>query len=878
MVLFQLSTSLQAQGIVPCGFSNTPINITSNTVWNTPRVVNQDVIVLAPFTLTVTAEVSLSEMASIKVKPGAKLLVDGGKLTSGCATKLWRGVRVEGNPSFAQSLNPLTQLYKQGFIEMKNNAIIEYALVGANLSEGGVIRATNSLFLNNGTGVNLTAYSFKNISSLVRTSFISNNNYRLNTDISTVKGVNASQNAGTRVLGCLFENQISISAIPYLVVGIVVEENASVSIAAFCTGTVYPCNGTLIKTTFQNLYNGIACRSATFDVDQSDFIRNRYGIATDISNNFVITRNTFIVGPGLSSACSNNCEIAGINLVSSSGYRVEENNISQSAGGGSNSQVNNGITVAQGGASENRVYRNSLSGFVGIGVDPDYYYSPSRALFAPFTNKSQNSLTGLQFICNSLSNNHTDLFIPTPVFSDDGLRMFQGSNTVNAGNTFSSLPTNVWNIRNQGPPITYFHGTGSTEPIRIFGLVTKVLSGGNTCPSNFGATTGGPQLSARQIQDNQEIFAASKPVFEQLSSEYKAKIDAGNTIALLSSIKSVASEAQTSEVFTKLLTTSPFVSASALSAVAKSAYFTVAKRVKLLKANPEAVRNYDILEYFKANAAYPLSAADVAAVKATWNNPTARAVLESNLSDASSKMNLAANMLLCDWKNDTVFHHTEIINILKATPLLSFKYDLIEYFHSIGQNSDATQLLSDLPTLFSFTSADTQEYQNYTDFYTFRAGVEAIGRSITKDLTLKEQANLQQIADNSNVFSGYAAQSVLCIGYGNCTKHRYLPVQENADPNSENTSSSLESADNTLYVAPNPASSVVNISYQVAQVLAGDAIVIEDLTGKVYRRVAVETAVGTAEVRLENMPNGLYICRYIQGENSLKISKFIINK
>ncbi|MEZ4906634.1 MAG: hypothetical protein R2771_03080 [Saprospiraceae bacterium] len=61
-----------------------PIQVISNTTLDQPMSVFGDLIIKSGVTLTVKSEVFLSEESTIDLEANAKLIVDGGKLTSGC--------------------------------------------------------------------------------------------------------------------------------------------------------------------------------------------------------------------------------------------------------------------------------------------------------------------------------------------------------------------------------------------------------------------------------------------------------------------------------------------------------------------------------------------------------------------------------------------------------------------------------------------------------------------------------------------------------------------------------------------------------------------------------------------------------------------------
>ncbi len=94
----------------------------------------------------------------IVVEKGARLIIDGGKINSYNINSKWNGIEVAG----AKSLNPVTP--NQGYLEIKNGAVIENAYVGiCNYEQGiweggGIIKASNCTFYNCRRGVALNDY------------------------------------------------------------------------------------------------------------------------------------------------------------------------------------------------------------------------------------------------------------------------------------------------------------------------------------------------------------------------------------------------------------------------------------------------------------------------------------------------------------------------------------------------------------------------------------------------------------------------------------------------------------------------------------------------------------------------------------------------
>ena len=101
-------------------------------------------------TLTVTCTLSFVPQARLIVRPGGKLIVDGGTLTSACAGEMWQGIEVVGDRTQHQNAA------HQGTVILRNYATIENAhcaiktgLAGNEwLTADGIVQCTGSTLRN----------------------------------------------------------------------------------------------------------------------------------------------------------------------------------------------------------------------------------------------------------------------------------------------------------------------------------------------------------------------------------------------------------------------------------------------------------------------------------------------------------------------------------------------------------------------------------------------------------------------------------------------------------------------------------------------------------------------------------------------------------
>ena len=104
-----------------------PFSVTNNTTWgNSNHSLPFNATVESGATLTITGTVYCSNHANIIVKPGGRLVLDGGTLTSFCPNSMWPGIEVWGN-SAAHQYPDASGHYAQGYVELKNGAVIENA-------------------------------------------------------------------------------------------------------------------------------------------------------------------------------------------------------------------------------------------------------------------------------------------------------------------------------------------------------------------------------------------------------------------------------------------------------------------------------------------------------------------------------------------------------------------------------------------------------------------------------------------------------------------------------------------------------------------------------------------------------------------------------
>ena len=147
-----------ASSLTPVGETNI---ISSNTTWTSSKTINGSIRVKSGATLTISGSGTVIYMPSrgkIAVERGAKLIVDGARITNECDGAMWLGIQLAGD------INKPPEAASQGYLELKNNATLEHArlaICNFDFGEGtggGIIKASNSKINNCKMGVCLNNY------------------------------------------------------------------------------------------------------------------------------------------------------------------------------------------------------------------------------------------------------------------------------------------------------------------------------------------------------------------------------------------------------------------------------------------------------------------------------------------------------------------------------------------------------------------------------------------------------------------------------------------------------------------------------------------------------------------------------------------------
>jgi len=411
--------------------------IATNTTWSTPVQATGTVIILKGKTLTIATTVECHKNARIIVEPGAKLIVNGGTLTSICYGILWKGIEVQGN------INQIQSPTYQGVVELKNGATIENAVCGISVVNkngilfppfplsskygGGIIQATDAYFVNNTQAVCFARYKPILLSSKIpnNPSYFKGCRFTINM-LSNKAQVELNDVNGILFENCEFSNNF-ISGIPGL--------------ARLCDG-IYANNSSIRVGRAPLIFNGNGCTFSGFN--RAIYLKNSGINQSQIYSSNFNNNYTGIIAEGTRNLRVGNCKFdlpipnstfptqnhTGIYLKKSSLYRIENNRftgyglyiggfggtgvVSESSG------INNHLV-------KNNTFRNLCTGVLAIGENGD--------------GSSNNLSQGLVYQCNAFERNGDDI----SVAANSKIRFLQSGDdiTTATGNTFLKSKTNI---------------------------------------------------------------------------------------------------------------------------------------------------------------------------------------------------------------------------------------------------------------------------------------------------------------------------------------------------------------------------------------------------------------------------------------------------
>ena len=402
-----------------------PYEITSNEVWDFKIKMYQNIIVKPGNTLTIKCEVMMPNDGKIVVEPGARLIIDGGRVTNFYylldeKVDLWQGIEVWGNNQANQSTA------NQGFLQLKNNAVIENARTAVAVwkrndytSSGGIVMASNSTFKNNWRSVEYISYhnffttsnnEISNKGLLSNCEFIWDDDYEALAGTDIGPAITLCDIFGLRIQGCDFiDNRSYITKLNDRTVRVFSIDAGYRVIGRRFIGSLLSPQPTEYDETeydvgqFINMREGIRATNSSSQanviVDHCKFLNSHIGVNIRGVDNSMVTRNLFSYTADHPNEISSMFQLG---IVEATDYMVEGNHFMNDVNGASVL----GALVMNTGVEQNVIYKNKYDGvFTG-----NYAFGKNtNDLSGTF------STSGLQWKCNEYNNFKYDQYVDNSI-------------------------------------------------------------------------------------------------------------------------------------------------------------------------------------------------------------------------------------------------------------------------------------------------------------------------------------------------------------------------------------------------------------------------------------------------------------------------------
>lgn len=883
-------------------YQTQPYVIDKDTYWSgSEQLIDSDIEIEPGYTLTISNVVSLTEGARIIVKRGAKLIVDGGHLTSLCPNK-WMGVEVWGTGDVRQE-----QSMAHGIVELKNGAIIENAKTGIaaikrsnpiyglpiafflNYS-GGIITATNSTIRNCATAVRFWPYPSSTTSLIENSaSVFSEVNFEVGEDyiiqeeddvfktMAFLDGINGVTFKSVLMNNSqLFNNRLTTNNPDY---------------GIYAINSTFQLEKTIVNNRIENFTYGVFCIASTAlngytSIRETEFYFNKTGAYVSYPLNYTniveILFNEFKTLKGSDYDWS-----TGLYIDNTAKYIVEENDFFgdrvHNIIGTNYPLVSYGIVVNNCGRGDNWLYNN-------------YIYGCDRGIQAQYSNRSNDGKSGLQIKCNDYDACEYDSYIvgKQPMLDSYGIATHQGKNdpiipqtTDPAGNTFhyAALPPHN-DILNNTHDITYWYHAitnGHSVIPQEYSTNLVQLNANFIDPQPYykptSCSTHYVPSGGRDAQSSKTNMLANEIVADSISNELRLLVDAGDTELLYDDVMTSWPD-ETMELRQELLDASPYLSDSVMmSAAEKAEVLPNAILTEVLVANPQSAKSNIVLETVDERDTL-LNQTQYDQVMAGKLIAGAKERIESRLSNANSKREFAMKNLVLAWYDDGLFNATDsIINLLQNEERVQAKYALVDEYLCIFDTISARSTFNAINTDFDLDNEEYDNWLNYEDWIDYRLEQTNSGKGISEPDSL-QLIDLYQLHNTTGNQLKAAVRNLLRFADTLSYNEPYLTADTSmkmakvrARPVGTNTS------ENELLVYPNPARDYFIIDFSgLTQIDDQLYVEIFSLDGKPFLKLPVSTYSGFKVIDTRMWKPGLYVVSISNDGKLIEAKNVIITR
>lgn len=874
---------------LPCITSNEITYITSDQTWQLDKYIVGTISIEPSKTLTIhNSTIKMNKDAKIIVKPGAKLIIDGGTLTNACS-EVWQGIEIWGN-SNAHQYPGANGNYQQGYVELKNDAVIENAYNAITLwkpddwqSMGGILIANDATFRNNRRAVEFMSYQNfdpatgdprPNKSQFVDCIFETDENYLYTGNFSTF--VSMWKVDGIKFYGCDFEDKrVAFQDPPYYQSVGIWTIDANFYVLPDCGDSNYDCwscpDPYIDFSSFTGLniavYSSQERTNNSFVIDHTNFVNNLHGIYNAANNYASCIRSDFEIGTKQLAAPY--YIPLGIYNYSSTGFTFNQNDFTPHASLPPDIDFSTGIWNLNTGEDINTVYNNN---FIGLGYGN---------IASGDNHNNYDPYIGLIYKCN---HNSANLKYDFYIYDGEGIATFQGIEDVEAaGNTFCHNTTpdgsDFANLATWPVNYFYYEGNSDEDPINTIG-VWKEGAPENLCEDRY-IINSNIRLSETEKDNYRQQYYDNKMEYDNTRALYESLKDGGSTPDTKFDIENSWPD-ETWELRAQLLADSPHLTEEVLMAAAdKSDVLPHTILFEICIANPEEMRNEGFLEYL-ATKDDPMPQYMIDNLRDGADEDTYKGVLQNEMAGYAFLWGTACNNLIRDIVLDSIGMNYDSLRLwLSNKESLTGEYEIVDSYLAEDDLTNALAHLNNIPTNFELSDKHLEEYNYFHDLKTTIINAQQQGRNIFQ-LDSLEILDLVYIADTSKYLAGVQAQSILNFAYG----YSYFDLPDLQEPNMKGgqiqnygfNNKTMQEGNHYISAHPNPASQWVAIDYTLPYPSEKATIIIYNAFGKIVKTIELRAVIGQSIWDIRKIPSGIYFYSLQVNGAAIDKRKLIISK
>lgn len=850
------------------------INNHQSNTWQYKKSVNSDIVIKSGSVLNIVSNLYMAAGKKIIVEPGAKLVIDGGSISSAC-DDYWHGIEVWGtsNQSQVPHTNGLSD--HQGEVEVINGGTIENAINAIAAIKhnpdgssdwsktGGIVTLNGAIFKNNNYDLWIGGYRntlpssgkvIRNYSIIVNSTFIKDDNMLPGHDgyacVGLVdvgplmirgnkfKNLQTGLNTADRGYG-IIGYDVSINMTDYCPSTGITHVNLSQSMASSST----PCTGAE-NNKFEGFYYGVNITNAnglpntSININHAEFENVYHGIYLNATKYSVVTNCDFTIPSSDPEAGTdpNLYDAYGLYLDGCDGYRVEENHFDK----GGDFQGIRGIVVNNTGGNNNELYKNYLAN-MGYSIQAQ--------------KNNRGNGTGLGLYCNEMNNDEgNDIVVLGQGIAAE--QKILGTDPNNpyyaAGNIFTSCSGgSSKNFNNQSTGSILYYPDVNSIPLCRYNVNLPSASNylNRSCPSKLSSSL---SVSLSKVSVATVALNSATTILNIWKDGGNANLD---------------NEVKTTDPwdvyvqFNNLISRSPYLSDQVLIETILNPAFNSLMIKLVMIANPQCTRNQEVMDaLYNRDPQLPQSYIDE--ILAGEGTISQLELLEADVAACRHELDANANdakryyQMDLDEGLDVLSAYTSFLNALST---FESKIDLAALYFSIDNYEAANSTLANIASNFELSEFQQTDLGYWQTYFTIARDVKeaTCKQNVLSDTQISD---LTSIADNQNSKVAPYALSLLKINNLNLGYVEPVePVTENAARKSqENNIFAISNSAQIIKIYPNPANDYLVIEYNIGNPYTKLGLQIIDPTGKIVLSQDLKGGQNEELINISTLKPGAY--------------------